>query len=90
MHWIELKLTRVVHLDIMHFLSKNNEDPIYQLQDMFTSISALLETNMNKYVLQLNFLNQYFTKYKWGLAEIFQASIYHSNASPHQKSDKPT
>ena len=41
-------------------------------------------------MLQLNFLNQYFTKYKLGLAEILQASIYHSNASLHQKSAKPT
>ena len=46
--------------------------------------------NMNKNVLQLNFLNQYFTKYKLGWAEICQENIYHSNASPHQKLEKPT
>ena len=41
-------------------------------------------------MLQLNFLNQYFTKYKLGWAEFFQKSKYHYNASLHQKLDKLT
>ena len=47
-------------------------------------------TFVDENVLQLNFLNQYFTKYKLGWAEILQESNYHSNASPHQKLEKTT
>ena len=89
-HWIVVKIIRLVHLGIMHFLSKNHENPTYQLQDMPISISALLQMNMNPNVLQLNFLNQYFTKYKLGLAKIFQARFYQSHESSHQNSKNPT
>ena len=71
---IGIKIIKLVHLGIMHFMSKNHENPTYQLHDMPISISALLQMNMNKNVLQLNFLNQYFTKYKLGRAYIFQES----------------
>ena len=67
-HWIKMKLSKFVHLGIMHFLSKNHENLTYQLKDMPISISALL--NKKKNVLQLNFLNQYFQKYKLGWAKI--------------------
>ena len=46
--------------------------------------------NMNKNVLQLNFLNRYFKKYKLGWDEIFEGSNYYYSASPHQKLEKPT
>ena len=88
-YWIQMKITRIVHLGYMQFLSKNHESPTYQLQDMSISISALLQMNMNQNVLQLNFLNQYFTKYKLGWAEILQESNYHYISSPHQKLEKP-
>ena len=81
-HCIKLKLAKFVHIVIMHFLSKNYENITYQLKYMPISISALL--NMNKNVLQLNFLNQYFKNYKLGWAEILQAGKYHYSASPHQ------
>ena len=89
-HWIRMKISNIFHLGIIHFLSKNHENPTYQLKDMPISISALLQMSMNKNVLQLNFLNQYFKKYKLSWAEIFQTSIYHYNVSPHQKLDNPT
>ena len=89
-HWIRMKIANFVHLGIMHFFSKNHENPTYQLKDILISISALLYMSMNKNVLQLNFLNQYFTKYKLGWDKVFQKSNYYYNVSPHQKLDKPT
>ena len=41
MYWIGLKLTRVVHPDVIHSLSKFHENPSYQFKYMLKSNSAL-------------------------------------------------
>ena len=67
-HCIGIKLTKFVHLDIMHFLYKNHENPIYQLQDMLISISALLWTNMNKKCVAAKLPEPIFHKIQTGLS----------------------
>ena len=38
--WIGIKLTIVVHPDVIHFLSKFHENPAYQFKYMLKSNSA--------------------------------------------------